>query len=127
MDEALDDVLLVSAHDYPADPSVVWLGKEVLRVRRMSAVFEGNKVVFLVAGHVVGMRHAPGGIDLPRAWVDELRPCLMDSVPVFPKLFPLQLARVSCRGPYQLRAPLAVADVVLDSLGLRQSPRSITI
>jgi hypothetical protein len=84
-------------------------------------------VVFFVAGHVVGMRNAPGGIDLPRVWVDELRLCLMDSVPVFPKLFPLQLARVSCRGPYQLRAPLAVADVVLDSLGLRQSPRSITI
>jgi hypothetical protein len=89
MDEALDDILLASAHDCPAPPSVVWLGPEVPRIRRIPAVFEGNEVVFFVAGHVVGMRNAPGGIDLPCAWVDELRPCLVDSVPVFAKLFPL--------------------------------------
>ena len=55
------------------------------------------QVVFLVAGHVIGMRNASGGIDLPRVGVDEFCPCLMDGVPVFPKLFPLQLARVSRR------------------------------
>jgi hypothetical protein len=51
----------------------------------------------------------------------------MDGVPVFPKLFPLQLARVSCRGPYQLRAPVAAADGVLDvllrDLGIRSARR----
>ena len=73
-------------------------------------------MVLLVTGHVVGMRHAPGGIDLSRAWVDELRPRLMDGVPVFPKLRPLQIARISCRRPYQLRAPAAVADGVADVL-----------
>jgi hypothetical protein len=116
MNEGLDDILLVSAHNHAADTRVIGFGPEVPRVCRISAVFEGNKVVLLMTGHVVGMRHAPGGIDLPRAWIDELRPRLMDSVPVFPKLFPFQPARVFRRGSYQLRAPLAVADIVLDVL-----------
>jgi hypothetical protein len=60
------------------------------------------------------MRHALGGIDFARFWIDELRPCLMDSIPVFPKLFPFQPARVFRRGPDLLRAPLPIADVVLD-------------
>ena len=126
--KALDDILLVSAHDRAADLRVIRLGPEVPRVRGVAAVFEGNKVVFLVAGHVVGMRNAPGGIDLSRVRVDELRPCLMDSVPVFPKLLPLQLARVFRRGPDQLRAPVAVAygvpDVLLRDLRVRSARTS---
>ena len=42
----------------------------------------------------------------------ELRPRLMHSVPVFPKLFPLQLARAFHWRTNLLRGPLAVADVV---------------
>jgi len=62
------------------------------------------------------MRHAPDGVDFPRAWVDELRPCLMDSVTVFPKLFLLHLARVTGWGPNLLRAPFAATNVVPDVL-----------
>jgi len=102
----------LSAHDDAAHVRVVRLGPEVPRVRGV-AVFEGNKMVLLVAGHVVGMRHAAGRFHLADAWVDKLRPCLVDGVPVFPKLLPFQLARVFRRGPYQLRAPPAVADGVL--------------
>ena len=116
MDESLDDIFLVSARDYPTDLRVIWLRPEVPGISLIAAVFEGNKVVFLIAGWVVGMRHAPGGINLPRFWIDELRPCLMHSVPVFPKLFPFQLARVLRWRPDLLRAPVAVADVILDVL-----------
>ena len=52
----------------------------------------------------------------------------MDGVPVLPQLPPLQLARVSFRGPDQLRAPLEIADVVLDvplgDLRVRRAPAS---
>src|ERR1035437_6248048 len=106
VDEALDDIFLVSAHNYPANLRVIRLGPEIPWVCRVSAVFEGNKVVFLVAGHVVGMRNAPSCIDLPRVWIDEFGPYLMDSVPVFPKLSPLQLARVFRWWPDLFRAPL---------------------
>ena len=116
MDEALDYILLVSAHDYAADLCVIWFGKEILRLCWIPAVFERNKVVLLIAGRVVGMRHAPGGIDFSRGWVDELRPCLMDSIPVFRELFHFQLGRVFGWRPDLLRAPLAVADVALDVL-----------
>ncbi len=85
MDEALDDILLVSPHNHAADARVVRLGPEVPRVGRISAVLKRNEVVFLVAGHVVGMRHAEGGIDLPCPWVDDLRPRLMDGVPRIPE------------------------------------------
>jgi hypothetical protein len=62
------------------------------------------------------MGHAPGGIDLARAWIDEFCPCLMDGVPVLAKLSPFQPARVFRRGTDLLRAPMKVADVVLDIL-----------
>ena len=78
--------------------------------------FQARSGVLLVTGHVVGMRHAAGSVELPRAWVDQFCSRLVDGVPVFPKLSPLQLARVTRRGPYQPRAPVAVADVVLDVL-----------
>src|ERR1035438_7640088 len=71
-------------------------------------------MVFFVTGHVVGMRNAPGGIDLPRVWVDKFRPCLLDRVPVFSELFPPQLARVSRWRPDLLCTPLAGANVVPD-------------
>ena len=64
MDEALDDILLMSAHDDPAYVRVIWLRPQVPWVRRISAVFEGNKMVLLITSHVVGMRNAPGAIDL---------------------------------------------------------------
>jgi hypothetical protein len=114
MDKILDHILLVSAHDYAAHGRVIWLGPEVSRVRGVTAVFEGNKMVFLITSHVVGMRHAAGRIDLARVLVDDLRRWLMDSVPVFPELFHFQLVRVCGWRPNLLRAPLAVADVVLD-------------
>lgn len=60
------------------------------------------------------MRHAPSGIDLSRVWIDEFRPGLMDGVPVFPKLFPFQLAGVFRWRSDLLRAPLARADGVPD-------------
>ena len=50
-----------------------------------AGVFQGNQVVLLIAGHVVGMRNAPGRIDLPRVWIDELRPCLMEQCPRIPE------------------------------------------
>ena len=104
----------MSAHDHAAHVRVIWLGPEVPRVGGVASVFERNEVVLLVAGHVVGMRHAAGRVDLPRGCVDKLRPRLMHGVPVFPKLLPLQPARVFGWGPDDLRAPLGVADVVLD-------------
>jgi hypothetical protein len=116
MDEALDHILLVSAHDCAADTRVIWLWPEVPRVCRIPAVFERNKMVLLIAGHIVGMRNAPGGIDLPCAWIGELRPCLMHSVAVFPKLLPFQLARVLRWRPNLLRAPSAIADGILNFL-----------
>ena len=133
MDEGLDDVLLVSAHDYASDLSVVRLWPEVSWVGWITPVFERNEVVLLVAGHVVGMRQAPGGIDPPGAWVDKLRSCLVHPVPIFPKLLSLQLARVSCRGSDKLRAPMAIADGVPDvplrDLRVRRSwsPRRVRI
>ena len=60
------------------------------------------------------MHHAPSGIDFTCAWIDEFSSGLMDSVPVFPELFPFQPARVFRWWPYQFRAPLAGADVVRD-------------
>ena len=112
VDKTFDDILLMSPHDDAAHMSVIGLGKEISWVRRVATVFQGYQVVLLIASHVVGVRHAPSRIDLSRAGVDKFRPCLVDSIPVFPQLFPLQLARVSRGGSYQLRASLAVADVV---------------
>ena len=60
VDEALDDILLMSADDDAAHVRVIRFGKEIPWVRGVSAVFQGNEVVFFVASHVVGMRHAPG-------------------------------------------------------------------
>ena len=57
-----------------------------------------------------------GRIDLPRIWIDELPPCLMNSIAVFPKLFSFQLGCVFHRWPDLLRAPMDVAAVVLDVL-----------
>jgi len=62
VDEALDHILLVSAHDDAADHRVVGLRPKVPWVGGVPAVFQGNQVVFLIAGHVVGMHCAPGGI-----------------------------------------------------------------
>jgi len=98
MDERLDDILLMSAHDCAAHVRFVCLGAEVPRVPRVAVVFERDKVVLLVAGHVVETRRAPGRIDLPRAWVDKLRPCLVHGVPVLAELLPLQPACVFRRG-----------------------------
>src|ERR1035438_8028762 len=132
-DEALDDIFLVSAHDDAAHVRVIRLGKEIPWVRGMDPGSKGYQVVLLIAGHIVGMYNAPRGIDLTCAGVDEFSPSLMDSVPVSPKLFPLQPARVSRGGPYQLRAPLAVADVVLDvvlrdiRVGSARSHRAVRI
>jgi hypothetical protein len=47
-------VYWMSAHDCPADPSIVRLGPQIPRVCRISAVFEGNKVVSSVI-----IPHAP--------------------------------------------------------------------
>ncbi len=55
MDEALDDILLVRPHDYAPHVRVIRFGEEILRVCRIPAVFERNKVLFLVAGEVVGV------------------------------------------------------------------------
>jgi hypothetical protein len=62
-------------------------------------------VILLVAGHVVGMCHAPGGVHFSRAWVDKLRSRLVHGVPGFPKLLPLQPVRVFGWGPDEFRAP----------------------
>jgi len=43
VDESLDDILLVSAHDHAAHVRVIWLGPEVPWVRGVAAVFEGNE------------------------------------------------------------------------------------
>jgi hypothetical protein len=43
-----------------------------------------------------------------------LRPHLTDGIAILPKLLPLQFARVFRWRPYQLRAPLKIADGVLD-------------
>ena len=109
MDEGLDDIFLVSAHDCAADPRVIWLGPEIPWVYGVAAVFERNQVVFLIAGRVVRMRHAPSGVDLSRPRIDEFGPGLMDWIPVF-----LKLLRVVRWRPNQLRAPVPVADVFLD-------------
>src|ERR1035438_8794471 len=114
VDEALDDVFLVCPHDDAAHMRVIGFGKEISWIRRVAAVFQGYQVVLLIAGHVVGMSHAPGGIDLSRVGIDEFCPALMDSVPVLPKLFPFQLACVCRWRPNLLCAPLAGTDVVLD-------------
>jgi len=132
VDEILDHILLASAHDDAAHVRVVcvasrlepprpgeWLGPQVSRVRGVAGVFERDEVVLLVAGQVVGTRHAPGRIDLPCGWVDEFRPCLMDSVAVFPKLLSLQPARVPRRGLDELGAPLGIADIVFIDVPLR--------
>ena len=89
VDEALDDILLVSAHDDAAHVGVVGFGKEISWVRGMTPGSKGYQVVLLIAGHIVGMYNAPRGIDLTCAGVDEFSPSLMDSVPVSPKLLPL--------------------------------------
>ena len=89
MDETLNYILLMSADDDAAHVGVIRFGKEIPSVRWMSPVFQGNKVVLLIAGHVIGMHYAPGGIDLPRIGIYEFRPGLVDGVPVSPKLFPL--------------------------------------
>ena len=114
MDESLDDIFLVRAHDDPTNLRVIRLRPEISWVCWVAPVFEGNEVVFFVAGWIVGMRHAPGGIDLSRVWIDELCPCLMDSIPVFLKLLSLQPVGIIRRGPDQPRAPMAIANVVLD-------------
>src|ERR1039457_5208185 len=99
VDEALDDVFLVCPHDDAAHMRVIGFGKEISWIRRVAAVFQGYQVVLLIAGHVVGMSHAPGGIDLSRVGIDEFRPALMDSVPILSKLLSFQLARILRRWP----------------------------
>lgn len=116
VDEALDDILLVRSHYHASNLSVIRLGKEISRVRGVATVFEGNKVVFLIAGHVVGVHHASGCVNLSRILIDEFRPWLMDGILVFPKLLPLQLAGVFRWGADFLRAPSAVTDIVLNIL-----------
>lgn len=91
---------------------VIRIGKKIAGIRRVAAVFQGYQGVLLIASHVVRVRHAPGGIDLPCRGIDEFRLCLMNGTPVFPELFPFQLARVFSRGADFTRAPSAVADVV---------------
>jgi hypothetical protein len=54
-------------------------GPEILRVFWIAAVFEGDKVVFLVAGWVIGVRNAPGSIDFSRVWVDKHLPVHLKS------------------------------------------------
>src|ERR1017187_5906534 len=88
VDEALDNVFLVGPHDDAANMSVIRFGKKIPWIHRVAAVFQGYQVVFFIAGHVVGMRHAPGGIYLSRVWIDEFRPGLMDSVPNIRPLIP---------------------------------------
>ncbi len=114
VDEALNHIFLVSAHNGAADPGVVRLGPEVARVHWVAPIFERNQVVLLVARHVVGVGHAAGGINLAGTRVDEFRPRLVHGVAVFPKLLPLQFARIFRRGPNDPGAPLPIADVVLD-------------
>jgi hypothetical protein len=114
VDEFLHDILLASAHDAAADPSIEWLRPEVLRVHRIPPGLKRNQMVFFVAGHVIGMGHAPNGIDLLRAPVDEFRSCLMDGIAVLAQLLPLELARVFPWGPDLLRGPLTIADGFLD-------------
>src|ERR1017187_10609893 len=96
VDETLDDILLVRPHDHATHVRVIRFRKEIPWVCGVATVFKGYQVVFLITCHVIGMRHAPSGIDLTCAGIYEFRPCLMNYVPVLTKLFPLQLARV-CR------------------------------
>lgn len=80
----------------------------------MAADFKRDQMVLLVAGHIVGMRHAAGDVDFAGDSIDQFRSRLMDRVFVLPKLFPFRSARVSRSRPDQPRAPVSVADVVLD-------------
>src|ERR1017187_4176839 len=114
MDETLNDIFLMSAHNHATHVCVVGLGKKIPGVSGVAAVFQGYEMVFLVASHAVGMRHAPGGIGLPGVWIDEFRPGLVDRVPIVSNLPPLQLARVRRWWPDQLRAPLAGANGAVD-------------
>jgi len=67
-------IALVPTHDYPTNHRVISLGPMVPAVFWITAVFEGNKVVLLIAGWIVGTSQAPDSIDLPNCWIDELRP-----------------------------------------------------
>jgi len=77
MDECLDYVFLVSAHDCATDPSIVCLWPEVPRVRGVATVLQRNQVVLLIACWVVGVRRTSRSIDLARVWIDKLRPRLL--------------------------------------------------
>ena len=83
VDEALNDVLLMRANDDAAHVGVIGFGKEIPWVRGIAAVFKRYEVVFLITGHVVGVRHAIGRIDLSRVGIDKFRPGLCaSSVPL---------------------------------------------
>ena len=61
----------------------------------MAAVFNRDQMVLLVAGYIVGMRHAAGDVDFAGDWIDQFRSRLMDPVSILPKLFPFRSVRVS--------------------------------
>src|SRR5579862_3023671 len=107
MDVALDDVFLMSTHDYAVRVGVECLRPEVAGVHWITAVFKGNQMVFFIASHIIGAWRAQGGIDFPRVGTDKFRPGLANRIPILSKLIPLQFACVFPRGANLLRAPQA--------------------
>src|SRR5690349_13258829 len=95
MDIALDDILLPSPHNHAANSGVIGLGPEIVRVSGIATVFKRDQMILFVAGHVIGMRHATGPVDSPGVWIDQFSPCLMHGIPILPKLFAFQFARIA--------------------------------